>query len=138
MRLNKKESLSAGSPIKFKLAMGSILPAAISATSVSAVAIPSPAASATAATTSASASATTSAEAAASASTSATPAAFPRWPRLINNDVTTHEIVPVQTLNGTFGFVVAIDLHKSEPPRLPRKTVAHQSDGRRSDSRLGK
>ena len=116
----------------------SSLPAAISATSVATVAIPSPAASATAATTSASASTTTSTEAAAAASSAAAPAAFSRWPRLIDNDVTAHEIVPVQTLNGTFGFVVAIDLHKTEPPRLPRKTVAHQGDVRRGHSRLRK
>jgi hypothetical protein len=42
----------------------------------------------------------------------------------------------VQTLNGALGFLVAVDLDKPEPARLPRKTVAHQGDVRRGDSRL--
>jgi hypothetical protein len=44
----------------------------------------------------------------------------------------------VQTLNGALGFLVAIDFDKPEPARLPRKTVAHQGNVRRSDSRLSK
>jgi hypothetical protein len=44
----------------------------------------------------------------------------------------------VQTLNGALGFLVAIDLDKPEPAWLPRKTVAHQRNVRRSDSRLRK
>jgi hypothetical protein len=44
--------------------------------------------------------------------------------------------MPVQTLNGALGFIVTIDLDKSESTRLPRKTVAHQRDIRRGDSRL--
>jgi hypothetical protein len=44
--------------------------------------------------------------------------------------------MPVQTLNGALGFIVAVDLDKSESTRLPRKTVAHQRNIRRGDSRL--
>jgi hypothetical protein len=44
----------------------------------------------------------------------------------------------IQTLNGALGFIVAVDLDKSESTRLPRKTVAHQRDVRRGDSRLRK
>jgi hypothetical protein len=44
----------------------------------------------------------------------------------------------VQTLNGALGFLVVIDLDKPEPAWLPRKTVAHQRNVRRSDSRLRK
>jgi hypothetical protein len=44
--------------------------------------------------------------------------------------------MPVQTLNGALGFIVAVDFDKSESARLPRKTVAHQRDVRRGDSRL--
>jgi hypothetical protein len=46
--------------------------------------------------------------------------------------------MPVETLNGALGFLVAIDLDKPEPARLARKTVAHQSDVGRGDSRLRK
>jgi hypothetical protein len=44
----------------------------------------------------------------------------------------------VQSLDGALGFLVAIDLDKSEPAWLPRKTVAHQGDICRGDSRLSK
>jgi len=44
----------------------------------------------------------------------------------------------VQTLNGALGFLIAIDLDKPEPAWLPRKTVAHQGNVRRGDSRLRK
>jgi hypothetical protein len=46
--------------------------------------------------------------------------------------------VAVESLNGVLGFLVDIDLDKPEPAWLPRKTVAHQGDIRRSDSRLSK
>jgi hypothetical protein len=42
----------------------------------------------------------------------------------------------VQTLDGAFGFFVILDLDKPEPAWLPRKTVAHQGDSCRGDSRL--
>jgi hypothetical protein len=41
-------------------------------------------------------------------------------------------------LYGAIGFLVVIDLDKSETARLPGKTVAHQSNDRRGDSGLGK
>jgi len=44
----------------------------------------------------------------------------------------------IQSLYGAFGFLVAIDLDKSEPAWLTRETVAHQGNIRRSDSRLSK
>jgi hypothetical protein len=44
----------------------------------------------------------------------------------------------VQALNGALGFLVTVNLDKPEPARLPRKTVAHQGDIRRGDSRLRK
>jgi hypothetical protein len=46
--------------------------------------------------------------------------------------------MPVQTLNGALGFIVAVDFDKSESTRLPRKTVAHQRNISRGDSRLRK
>jgi hypothetical protein len=46
--------------------------------------------------------------------------------------------VAIQSLDGALGFFVAIDFDKSEPAWLPRKTVAHQGDIRRGDSRLRK
>jgi hypothetical protein len=42
----------------------------------------------------------------------------------------------IQALDGTLGFFVAVDFNKSESTRLPRKTVTHQRDIRRGDSRL--
>jgi hypothetical protein len=129
-----------GSPINFNIWNHSArLPAAISASAaISAVTIPAATASAAAATSGSASAPSTTAKAAATAPAASTTATFSRRPRLINNNVTTHEIVAVQTLNGALGFFVAIDLHESEPPRLPRKTVAHQGDIRRGDSRLRK
>jgi hypothetical protein len=46
--------------------------------------------------------------------------------------------VAVQSLYGAIGFLVVIDLDKSEPARLPGKTVAHQRNDRRGNSCLGK
>jgi hypothetical protein len=46
--------------------------------------------------------------------------------------------VAVKSLNSALGFLVDIDLDKPEPARLARKTVAHQGNVRRGDSRLSK
>ena len=99
---------------------------------------PSTAASATRSSASASAVTTAPATASARSSTAATTAAFTRGTRFVDDNVAAHEIVAVQTLHGAVGFFVAIDLDKSEPARLPRKTVAHQRDVCRGDSRLSK
>jgi hypothetical protein len=112
------------------------LPAAISATAaITAVAVPA-SATATAATSAPSAAPATTAKSAAAAP--ATTTAFSRRPRFVNHDVTAHEILAVQSLDGALGFLVAIDLNKPEPAGLPRETVAHQGDIRRGHSRLSK
>jgi hypothetical protein len=68
----------------------------------------------------------------------ASASALAGWPGFVDDNVAAHEIVAVQSLDGALGFLVAIDLDKSEPAWLPRKTVAHQGDIRRGDSRLRK
>ena len=86
------------------------LPAAVSAAStaaITAVTVPASAAAPTATTT-----------AARSSSASAT-ATLTRRPGFVDNNVAAHEIVAVQSLNGALGFLVAIDLDKSEPAWLP-------------------
>jgi len=109
-----------------------MLPAAVS--SVPAVAIPSSTATpATPSATSSSATAKTPAP-----SPAATASAFARRPGFIDDNVSAHEIVAVESLNGALGFLVAVHLDEPEPARLPRKTVAHQRDVRRGDSRLRK
>ena len=116
------------------------LPAAISAATsaaIAAVTIPASAPTSATSTTAASASsAPASAEAAAPAPAATSATAFTRGPGFVDDNVAAHEIVAVQTLDGALGFLVAIDLDKSEPAWLPRETVAHQCDIRRGDSRL--
>ncbi len=63
---------------------------------------------------------------------------FTGWPGFVDHNVAAHEIMAVQSLHGAVGFLVAIDLNKSEPARLARKTVAHQGNIRPGDSRLSK
>ena len=99
------------------------LPAAIAAATaaaIPAVTVPATAtaASATAATsTTATAKAATAATAAARSSSPAT-AALTRGPGFIDDNIAAHEIVAVQSLDGALGFLVAIDLDKSEPAWL--------------------
>ncbi len=115
------------------------LPAAVAASPTAAIAaVPASASAATATTTAPSSSATTTAEAATAAPASPTAPAFSRRPGFVDNNVAAHEIVAVQSLDGTLGFLVAIDLDKSKPTWLPRETVADQGDIRRGDSRLSK
>ncbi len=119
------------------------LPAPVATASASAItAIPATAASATAATTPATAASAATSTAAitatsASASTAAS-ATLTRGASFVNDNIAAQEIMSVQALNGALGFLVAIDLDKPEPARLPRKTVAHQGNVRRGDSRLRK
>jgi hypothetical protein len=81
-----------------------------STTAATAPAPPSPAAPATA---------KAATPTAAARSSSAAPAALTRWTSFVDDDVAAHEIVAVQTLDGALGFLVAIDLDKSEPAWLP-------------------
>jgi hypothetical protein len=119
------------------------LPAAVSAaTTITAVTVPASATASTAATTTARSSSATaepasSTTAARSPTTPAT-AAFTRGPSFVDDDIAAHEIVTVQTLDGALGFLVAVDFDESESSWLPRKTVAHQGNIRRSDSSLSK
>jgi hypothetical protein len=96
------------------------LPAAVSASAatIAAVAIPSsaPAATASAAPSS---SAPATAEAATAAPPATTASALTRRPGFVDDNVAAHEIVAVQSLDGAFGFLIAIDLDKSESARLP-------------------
>jgi hypothetical protein len=99
------------------------LPATISsATSVTAVPISAattPATTAaTSATTAAKAPATT-ATASRSCSTATTTSAFTRRTSFVDDDIAAHKIVAVQPLDGALGFLIAIDLDKSEPAWLP-------------------
>ncbi len=119
--------------------------AATTATAITAVTATTAAASTATASTAASASATAAAVAATTASTttiaasaSSSAATFTRWTGFVYHNVTAHEIMAVKSLNGAVGFFIALDLDKSEPAWLPGKTVAHQGDNRRGDSRLGK
>jgi hypothetical protein len=86
----------------------------ITAVSVSATATASPTATA-AATTTAKAAATTSA----TGSPTATTAAFTRRPGFVHHNVAAHEIMAVQSLDGSLGFIIAVDLDKPESARLP-------------------
>ena len=117
----KREPLSAGSLFESTISqLLRILPATISsATSITAVPIPatatpaSPAAPAT--TSTAKAPATT---ATASRSCSTTASAFTRRTSFVDDDIAAHKIVAVQPLDGALGFLIAIDLDKSEPAWL--------------------
>jgi hypothetical protein len=100
------------------------LPAAVSAAAITAVTVPASAsASAPTATTTAarssSASAPTATTAAARSSSASASATLTRRPGFVDNNVAAHEIVAVQSLDGALGFLVAIDLDKSEPAWLP-------------------
>jgi hypothetical protein len=108
--------------------------ATVTATAASASTTPT-AGSAAAATTAITA---TPAAASAGSATAASAATFTRGSSFVDDNIAAHEIVSVQTLNGALGFLVAVNLDKPESARLPRKTVAHQSDIRRGDSRLRK
>jgi len=108
--------------------ISAVTPAASSAATATTAASASATATTTAVT---SASATTSWPAASAATTT-----FARRTSFIDDDVAAHEVMPVQALDGALGFFVAVDFHKSESTRLPRKTVAHQRNIRRGDSRL--
>jgi hypothetical protein len=116
------------------------LPAAISAATaaaISTVAVPASATAPTATTTARPAAAAVAASATTSARpATATTATLTRRTSFIDDNVAAHEIVAVQSLDGALGFLVAIDLDKSEPAGLTRETVAHQGDIRRGDSRL--
>jgi hypothetical protein len=120
------------------------LPAAVSAsastTAPSIATVPASASATAAAAATATPSSTTSTTAEASASSPATSAAsaFAGRPGFIDYDIAAHEIVAVESLNRALSFLVAVDLDKPEPARLPRETVAHQGDIRRGDSRLRK
>jgi hypothetical protein len=97
------------------------LPAAITAASAAAIAavtVPATAPAATATPTASASSATATAEAATAAPAASATTAFTRGPGFVDHDVTAHEIVAVQSLDGALGFLVAIDLDKSEPARL--------------------
>jgi len=101
------------------------LPAAVSAASaaaITAVTVPASASAPTATTTTArssSASAPTATTAAARSPSASATATLTRRPGFVNNNVAAHEIVAVQSLDGALGFLVAIDLDKSEPAWLP-------------------
>jgi hypothetical protein len=119
------------------------LPAA--AATIAAVPATTTASIATAASTATAAAAGTTSPTAAKAATTSTPSssasattAFARRTRFVNDDVTAHEILAVQTLNSTVCFFIVCYLDKSETSRLTRKTVAHQRHIRRGDSRRGK
>jgi hypothetical protein len=117
------------------------LPATVSAastTAITAVAVPASATAAPATPTAPSPASPSTAEAATAAPAGPASSTFSRRPGFVDDNVTTHKVVAVQSLDGALGFLVAIDLDKSEPAWLPRKTVAHQGDIRRGDSRLSK
>jgi hypothetical protein len=115
------------------------LPAAVSAATAAAIAavtVPASAPAASATTAASTPSAPASAEAATTAPSASATTAFTRGPGFVDDNIAAHEIVAVQSLDGALGFLVAIDLDKSEPAWLPRETVAHQGNIRRGDSRL--
>ena len=125
--------------LNFRTVCAGRLPAAVAASApIAPITVPASAPASTAAPTASSSTPATTTEAATAASPASAPSAFPRRPGLVHNNVAAHEIVAVQSLNGALGFVIAIDFDKSEPARLTRKTVAHQGDIRRGDSRLSK
>jgi hypothetical protein len=98
------------------------LPAAVAAApaaAITAVTVPASATTATATTAPSSAAPAKAATATAAArSSSAATAALTRGTSFVDNNVAAHEIVAVQTLDGALGFLVAIDLDKSEPAWL--------------------
>jgi hypothetical protein len=108
------------------------LPAAFAATAIASIAVP-----ATSTTSPTTTPTSTTAESAAATPTTAA-STFPRRPGFIHDNFAAHEIMAVQPLDGALGFFVAIDFDEPEPAWLSRKTVAHQRDIRRGDSRLRK
>jgi len=106
---------------RFEFLSGTVrLPAAVSsAAAIAAVTVPASAPTATAATASASSSTTAPAEAATTAPASAAPAAFTRGSGFVDDNVSAHKIMAIQSLDGALGFLVAIDFDKSEPAWLP-------------------
>jgi hypothetical protein len=113
------------------------IPATTSAAATSAAASATAAASTVTATTSAASTWTATTSAAAGAATPAT-SAFTRGARFVHHNIAAHEILAVQALNGSVSFFVVVDLDEAEAAGLPRKSVAHQGDVRRCDSRLSK
>jgi hypothetical protein len=102
------------------------LPAAVSAAStaaITAVTVPASAPAASTATPARSSSAATAKAATATtparSSSSPTAATLTRRPRFVDDNIAAHEIVAVQSLDGTLGFLVAIDFDKSESAGLP-------------------
>jgi hypothetical protein len=101
------------------------LPATISAApaaAITAVTVPASAPAATA-TTAAARSPSAPAKAAtattAARSSSASTASLTRRPCFVDDNIAAHEIVAVQSLDCTLGFLIAIDFDKSEPAWLP-------------------
>jgi len=106
---------------RFEFLSGTVrLPAAVSAAAaVPAVTVPASATAPTAATAASSSPATTTAEAATTAPATTAAPAFSRWPGFVDDSISAHEIMAVQSLDGALGFLVAIDFDKSEPAWLP-------------------
>jgi hypothetical protein len=105
------------------------LPAAVSAASapaITTVAVPASTTTAATATTAAARSPSAATAKAAAATTTAarppsaaTTATLTGRPCFVDDNIAAHEIVAVQSLDGTLGFLVAIDFDKSEPAWLP-------------------
>jgi hypothetical protein len=75
------------------------------------------------------ATAPTTARATATAVAAAAPtatAAFTGGPRLIHNNIAPHEVMTVQSLNGTPGVFVIIHFHEAKSARLSGESVTHQ------------
>jgi hypothetical protein len=100
------------------------LPAAVStatAAAIAAVTVPATATTATSTTTAATPTAAAKAAtptAASRPSSSAATTAFTRRTGFVNDNVAAHEIVAIQSLDSALGFLITIDLNKSEPTRL--------------------
>jgi len=115
-----------------------LLPATVAAAPSPIAAVSATASSATAATTASSSTATTTAKSSSSAPARTAASTLTGWSSFVYDNIASHEIVAVESLNGALGFLVVIDLDKPEPAWLSRKPVAHQRDICRSDSRLSK
>src|SRR3989475_13097462 len=72
------------------------------------------------------------------AASPASTAAFSGRSSLIHHEISTHEVMAVQGLDSALGFFVAMDFHEAKTTRLPREAVAHQSDVRSEERRVGK
>jgi len=79
-------------------------------------------------TTTTSVSATTSAVAA-SATTTFTPATASalRWSSFINSEITAHEVLAVESLDGASSFFIVVDFYEAKPTSLSRELVRHYS-----------